>query len=322
MVNPDYIPLDWLAEGIKPRISLPSLLPGGLRSGLRPVLHPSHPLPDQPLLSYPQAAYREDNIIILGPAQEAGPLQEEFFVRELPALNDDAQSLLRLVREVGVPRLPSQLLRGSGPKTGKDGATLQTSWVYPKSEPPQGVPHLEVRWGLQALKAASVTYCQFAADSDKCLLENWTEYDFEIPKEAEKAPEAFALFWTTLVVAAGLEPFQPRIGFDIWRSDDPVLQDHGLTGINYAVDLYQAVCAQLASFIGTSSAPKQCANENCRKWFYKRLEKTEKGQRRSQGVMYCSTRCAKATGERKRRRKQRQDEKVKVGQSGEAGGNE
>jgi hypothetical protein len=306
MQEADFIPFKVFGEKIGQRrpMALPSILPHGMQPGLRPAINPSELVANQPVLRFPKATCNNYGEISFGSIVESEPLPQEFFLRELPQLSDDVPSIMQLVREVGLPRLPDRLLPKPDPVTGELDLDLELAWALCHGE---GIHYLNAKWGLRALRAASITYRQFAADTDGSLLESWVENLFELPEEAGTNPESFALYWMATIVDAGLEPFQPRIGFDVWQLDDPVLHEHGLVGIDYTVDLYQAVCAQVASFIAVGGSPKQCTNENCAKWFCRRLEKTDAGQRRTTGVKYCSDLCARAQGERDRRQKAKQE---------------
>jgi hypothetical protein len=75
------------------------------------------------------------------------------------------------------------------------------------------------------------------------------------------------------------------------------------------VALY-AVCAlELFNHIIDNAEYHECANERCKRTFVHQQGRSEKGQRRSVGVIYCSPECARATAQREyRRRRRRQDQ--------------
>jgi hypothetical protein len=67
-----------------------------------------------------------------------------------------------------------------------------------------------------------------------------------------------------------------------------------------------AVCAlELFNHIIDNAEYHKCANERCTRTFVHQQGRSEKGQRRSRGVIYCSPECARATAEREHRRRRR-----------------
>jgi hypothetical protein len=70
--------------------------------------------------------------------------------------------------------------------------------------------------------------------------------------------------------------------------------------------LYVAAVAQMFNHLVEGSDYKTCANETCRRVFVHQVEGvSEYGQYRSEGVIYCSNRCARAQAQREYRRRQR-----------------
>ena len=69
------------------------------------------------------------------------------------------------------------------------------------------------------------------------------------------------------------------------------------------VPLY-AICAlELFNHIVDNAQYHTCANERCQRTFVHQQGRSEKGQRRSRGVLYCSPACARATAQREYRRR-------------------
>jgi hypothetical protein len=73
----------------------------------------------------------------------------------------------------------------------------------------------------------------------------------------------------------------------------------------HAAPLY-AICAlELFNHIVDNAEYHVCANENCRRTFVYQHGRSEKGQRRTVGVLYCTPACARATAQREYRRRMR-----------------
>jgi hypothetical protein len=67
-----------------------------------------------------------------------------------------------------------------------------------------------------------------------------------------------------------------------------------------------AICAlELFNHIVDNARYHTCANDRCRRTFVYQHGRSEKGQRRSHGVLYCTPDCARATAQREYRRRQR-----------------
>lgn len=95
--------------------------------------------------------------------------------------------------------------------------------------------------------------------------------------------------------------------------------NHGLAGLHVRVevdlrgsrvglpevDLYGGLCAQLFNVMADDIPVRQCDNETCGRWMQRQEGRSEQGQHRSKGVMYCSRACARAQAERARRRRKR-----------------
>jgi len=69
-----------------------------------------------------------------------------------------------------------------------------------------------------------------------------------------------------------------------------------------------AICAlELFNHIVDNAPYHTCANERCRRTFVHQQGRSEKGQRRSSGVLYCTPECARATAQREYRRRRRRE---------------
>jgi hypothetical protein len=69
--------------------------------------------------------------------------------------------------------------------------------------------------------------------------------------------------------------------------------------------LFEVCAFELFNHIAESATYRSCENESCRRLFVRQWGRSEHGQSRREGVMYCTAACARAQAQRKyRRRKQ------------------
>jgi hypothetical protein len=76
-------------------------------------------------------------------------------------------------------------------------------------------------------------------------------------------------------------------------------------GSDTAVNIYQAACLQLANDIAERVEYGRCANEKCARLFSRQRGRTQSEQYRKKGVLYCSTKCARAQAQRQVRRRRK-----------------
>ena len=74
------------------------------------------------------------------------------------------------------------------------------------------------------------------------------------------------------------------------------------------VNTYMANCLQIYNHAASSATYQRCRNETCGRFFHTQRGRSEVGQYRTRGVLYCSPSCARAQAQREyRRRKSKQE---------------
>lgn len=101
--------------------------------------------------------------------------------------------------------------------------------------------------------------------------------------------------WSPLLPAGPLSDLPPRHG---GTSIDPSRRPLG-------APLYSICALELFNHIVGNAEYRICANERCRRTFVHQHGRSEKSQRRSRGVLYCSPSCARATAQRDYRRRRK-----------------
>jgi hypothetical protein len=90
---------------------------------------------------------------------------------------------------------------------------------------------------------------------------------------------------------SGLGPHLSLHGEQIWWQPMPRLT--------------AAMFLQVHAFVSEGLPARRCANETCQQWFTRQRGRSQHGQRRTTGVLYCSSSCAKAQSQREYRRRKR-----------------
>lgn len=80
------------------------------------------------------------------------------------------------------------------------------------------------------------------------------------------------------------------------RVNHPLVEEEGAT-------LFGASCVQLYNHILEGARYKVCMNESCAQIFVRQQGRAAKDQRKSEGVKYCSSKCARAQAQRELRRR-------------------
>jgi len=96
------------------------------------------------------------------------------------------------------------------------------------------------------------------------------------------------------------------------RLEERTAADEGVS--TSEVNVYQAMCLQLANHIAENAAYHRCANEPCGRLFVRQRGGAKFGQYHTSSVLYCSPQCARAQAARVlRRRKRAADEAKRAG---------
>lgn len=90
---------------------------------------------------------------------------------------------------------------------------------------------------------------------------------------------------------SGLGPHLSLHGDQIWWQPMPRLT--------------AAMFLQVHAFVSEGLPARRCANEACQRWFTRQRGRSQHGRRRTAGVLYCSSSCAKAQSQREYRRRKR-----------------
>jgi hypothetical protein len=109
------------------------------------------------------------------------------------------------------------------------------------------------------------------------------------------ADEAVELLCRLLTPA--LAPFQPHILPGAWDK----IEDHALPIAN--APLYSICCLELYNHIVEHATYRRCANPSCCRVFSRHKGRAAAGQYRREGIIYCSSYCARAQAQRRYREK-------------------
>lgn len=77
--------------------------------------------------------------------------------------------------------------------------------------------------------------------------------------------------------------------------------------VDVPVTAYSAAALQMVNDIALGPTYRTCMNETCGRTFTRQRDRAQYGQHRISGLRYCSRSCARAQGERERRRRARQE---------------
>jgi hypothetical protein len=138
---------------------------------------------------------------------------------------------------------------------------------------------------------ASHLQVYFDGGTDNDYAPAWLSHGHPAPKN-----ESQGWLWFDTLINAALRPYHVHV---------QTYPGGTLTGATPRPTLYQACALQLHNYVAEATPFGRCANERCGHLFTRQRGRAQYGQHRSTGVRFCSHSCAKAQGERQRRRRLR-----------------
>jgi hypothetical protein len=245
---------------------------------------PGAQVPIPPVTRY-VVVQRDEAIIEYVAATSEAPLPPEVLLRELPRLDENNDhSLVFFMNQHGA--LTSYADNGQ--------ALLPRSerlWLTPGTAPGEA-PIEVVRRHVQVLRALVKHWNAHQHQNNRGVRMAWADIDLHSP--VKTITEAWGQFSDHL--NAALAPFSVRINIS-----GAAAAEHEY------VTAYSAMALSLANDITRGALWRRCANEPCGTLFSHQIGRAEHGQNRSTGVKYCSRSCARAQGERERRRRPREE---------------
>jgi len=219
-------------------------------------------------------------------------LPPELAIREIPRLaSSDAAVLLAFTNQWGPLTQPFG-----------DAAALLPVRERQQYQGPVGqylAPLEVVSHHVRALRAVILHWWAYEQHRDDDIVKAWTSSGFADPGALGAAhPIEVAWDWWADHVNAALAPF--TVGVAVESTDGDQGRKHGWN--RPVVTAYSAMMLQVLNDVASETAWRTCANEPCGRIFARQQGRAEYGQHRSTGIRYCTRECARAQGERERRR--------------------
>lgn len=213
---------------------------------------------------------------------ERRPIPEELGLRKLLDLdteNDDA--VVAFLDEFGMiakPYFDPGLLRRAD----------QAELAKPIPRKQAACRVADARWYLRSARALTRHWIA-ASDGDDPTVA-WTSEGFPVPDSD------FAWYTFVLHLNEGLGAYAPHA-----ERATPI---EGVVVGKPVAGLYSGLCLQLANHLAEEAVIRRCGY--CDRPFVRQLGGAALGQYRTEGVMYCTVRCAKNQAQREYRRRQKE----------------
>jgi hypothetical protein len=248
----------------------------------RTTVWPGVPVPVPPVTREVVQWWSEDEVFEFAGVVDQRPLDPEVVLRELPMLDASRPEALRAFMDQ------------HGPLTahGADCQVLLPHGHRVLSAPmtdPDAAPLAVVAHHVHVLQALVAHWEAAQQGDDTGVLAAWTTV-------AARRLRSLAVAWGYFRdhLNAALQPFHVAVHISDAQSRE-----------FDSVTAYSVMALTIANDIAVGATWRQCANEACQRLFARQQGRSEHGQHRSTGVIYCSRNCAKAQVERERRRRQR-----------------